>query len=215
MSLLECLISLAISLILITPVIQSSGRMIAKQMHYQKTQHLTNEADRAFELIGRAIRMAGYQNLEIVQKNTARKVNPQSIAIQKGRGYNRSDALVIRHGIAHPPSLGFDFDCVGNVLSPERTQNQLALQGFLVDRQAGVNKGVKVNGGSLICQYLDRHARIQNTTLMNGVNYLGIEEQASKTNSAGPRLLRVQLEMTDGHALTLTFERYFATRNAL
>ena len=215
MSLLECLISLAISLILITPVIQSSGRMIAKQMHYQKTQHLTNEADRAFELIGRAIRMSGYQNLEVVQKNTARKVNPQSIAIQKGRGYNRSDALVIRHGIAHSSSLGFDFDCLGNVLSPERTQNQLALQGFLVDRQAGVNKGVKVNGGSLICQYLDRHARIQNTTLMNGVNYLGIEEQASKTNSAGPRLLRVQLEMTDGHALTLTFERYFATRNAL
>ena len=215
MSLLECLISLAISLILITPVIQSSGRMIAKQMQYQKTQHLTNEADRAFELIGRAIRMSGYQNLEVVQKKTIRKVNPQSIAIQKGRGYNHSDALVIRHGIAHPPSLGFDFDCVGNVLSPERTQNQLALQGFLVDRQAGVNKGVKVNGGSLICQYLDRHARIQNTTLMNGVNYLGIEEQASKTNSAGPRLLRVQLEMTDGHALTLTFERYFATRNAL
>jgi len=66
-----------------------------------------------------------------------------------------------------------------------------------------------------MCQSLDRHARIQNTTLMNGVNYLGIEEQASKTNSAGPRLLRVQLEMTDGHALTLTFERYFATRNTL
>jgi len=215
MSLLECLISLAISLILITPVIQSSGRMIAKQMHYQKTQHLTNEADRAFELIGRAIRMAGYQNLEVVQKNTARKVNPQSIAIQKGRGYNRSDALVIRHGIAHSSSLGFDFDCLGNVLSPERTQNQLALQGFSLERQAGVNKGVKVNGGSLMCQSLDRHARIQSTTLMNGVNYLGIEEQASKTNSAGPRLLRVQLEMTDGHALTLTFERYFATRNAL
>ena len=76
MSLLECLISLAISLILITPVIQSSGRMIAKQMHYQKTQHLTNEADRAFELIGRAIRMSGYQNLEVVQKKTIRKVNP-------------------------------------------------------------------------------------------------------------------------------------------
>lgn len=215
MSLLECLISLAISLILITPVIQSSGRMIAKQMHYQKTQHLTNEADRAFELIGRAIRMAGYQNWEVDQNKAVRKVNPQSIAIQKGRGYNRSDALVIRHGIAHSSSLGFDFDCVGNVLSPERTQNQLALQGFLVDRQAGMSKGVKVNGGSLMCQSLDRHARIQNTTLMNGVNYLGIEEQASKTNSAGPRLLRVQLEMTDGHALTLTFERYFATRNAL
>ena len=66
-----------------------------------------------------------------------------------------------------------------------------------------------------MCQSLDRHARIQSTTLMNGVKYLGIEEQASKTNSAGPRLLRVKLEMTDGHALTLIFERYFATRNAL
>lgn len=213
MSLLECLISLAISLILITPVIQSSGRMVVKQAHYQKTQHLTNEADRAFELIGRSIRMAGYQNLVSAENKIRQKTEPQWIEIQKGRGYNRSDVLVIRHEIAHSPSLGVDFDCLGNTLSPERTKNQLALQGFLLERQAGIAKGVKVNDGSLMCQSLDRHARIQNTTLMNGVNYLSIEELGPKPNLAGPRLFKVQLEMTDGHVLNLTFERYFATRN--
>ena len=84
MSLLECLISLAISLILITPVIQSSGQMVVKQAHYQKTQHLTNEADRAFELIGRAIRMAGYQNWVSAENKIRQKTDPQWIEIQNG-----------------------------------------------------------------------------------------------------------------------------------
>jgi hypothetical protein len=72
-------------------------------------------------------------------------------------------------------SQGVDFDCIGNSLSKERTKNNLAQQGFLVDRQASAPKGVKVNGGSLICQSLDRQGRIQNTTLMNGIHHLSFE----------------------------------------
>jgi len=217
MSLLECLIGLAISLILITPVIQSSGVMVAKQVQYQKTKNLSSEADRAFELIGRAIRMAGYQNWESAQNKAKKKIDPQWIEIHKGRGYNRSDAIIVRHEIAHAPSSGVDFDCLGNALSQDRTKNDLALQGFLLERQANIPKGIKVNGGSLICQSLDRHARVQNTTLMNGVNYFSIEEQGldktSTPSPSGPRLFKVQLEMTDGQTLHLVFERYFSTRN--
>ena len=96
----------------------------------------------------------------------------------------------------------------------DRTKNHLALQGFLVDRQASIPKGVKVNGGSLICQSLDRQGRLQNTTLMNGVDKLLIEElDVAKGNEE--RLFKVGLEMTDGASLNLKFERTFRTRNLL
>ena len=78
-------------------------------------------------------------------------------------------------------------------------------------------KGAKVNGGSLMCQSLDRQGRIQNTTLMNGINLLTIEELHSpqvRTDS-GQRIYRVVLQMTDGHLLHLDMERSFSTRNLL
>jgi Tfp pilus assembly protein PilW len=37
---------------------------VIKQIEYEKSQALISEADRAFELMGRAIRMAGYRNLQ-------------------------------------------------------------------------------------------------------------------------------------------------------
>ena len=86
-----------------------------------------------------------------------------------------------------------------------------------MDRQAGFPKGKKVNGGSLICQSLDRQGRIQNTTLMNGVNGLLIEEVNSSEAPPikGQRLLKVKLQMTDGAKLNLDLERIFSTRNFL
>ena len=82
-----------------------------------------------------------------------------------------------------------------------------------MDRQAGIAKGTKVNGGSLICQSLDRQGRLQNTTLMNGVNYLAIEEIASSEKSLTQKLYKVSLQMTDGALLNLDLERTFGTRN--
>lgn len=184
---------------------------MAKQIQYEKTQALISEGDRALELIGRAIRMAGYSNVKTpTVKN--KKFNSQDfIQIQKKSGFRSSDSLTVKHGL----SDGIDFDCIGNVLSQDRTKNHLALQGFLVERQAGIPKGVKVNGGSLMCQSLDRQGRIQNTTLMNGVNLLSIEELYSQqgNTASSQRLYRVRLQMTDGRLLHIDMERSFATRN--
>ena len=179
-------------------------------MQYEKTQSLISEAERAMELIGRAIRMAGYRNVQSQQPRMAQTISNVVIDIQKKTGYQGSDSLVIRHEL----SSGIDFDCVGNVLSSERTKNHLALQGFLVERQAGILKGAKVNGGSLICQSLDRQGRIQNTTLMNGVNSLFIHELNTHSGS-GQRAFRVKLGMTDGVAIQREYERTFTTRNLL
>ena len=208
MNLLECLVGLALSLVLVAPLIKNSGEFIAKQIQYEKSQSLTAEADRAMELIGRAIRMAGYQNpnsaLTSVRKNIP---SIDYIQVQKNNGYRESDSLIVKH----QTSLGVDFDCIGNTLSKERTKNNLAQQGFLVDRQASVPKGTKVNGGSLICQSLDRQGRIQNTTLMNGIHHLSVEALPANTSKA----YKVKLEMTDGASIHQKFERTFTARNLL
>jgi hypothetical protein len=208
MNLLECLVGLALSLVLVAPLIKNSGEFIAKQIHSEKSQSLTAEADRALELIGRAIRMAGYQNANSALASTRKNSSSSNyIQIHKNSGYRGSDSLLVKHGI----SSGVDFDCIGNALSKERTKNNLAQQGFLVDRQASSVKGAKINGGSLICQSLDRQGRIQNTTLMNGIHHLSFEVLPA---SAG-RAFKVILEMTDGASIHQKFERTFATRNLL
>jgi hypothetical protein len=99
------------------------------------------------------------------------------------------------------------------MLNQERTKNGLAHQGFLVDRQSGIPKGVKANGGSLVCQSLDRQGRLQNTTLMNGVNYLVVEDVATTEKALTQKLYKVCLQMTDGALLNLNLERTFGTRN--
>ena len=191
--------------------------MVIKQIEYEKKQALISEADRAFELIGRAIRMVGYRNIhntQIRNQTSGHKTNATLLLeVNKKSGFRGSDALTIHHEL----SDGVDFDCVGNALTKDRTKNNLAMQGFFVDHQAGVPKGQKVNGGSLICQSLDRQGRIQNTTLMNGINGLFIEELAVAQAQfiKGQRLFKIKLQMTDGAKLNVDLERTFATRNLL
>jgi hypothetical protein len=206
MNLLECLIAIALSMLLLNPLLKTSADLVAKQIEYEKRQSLTAEAERAFELIGRAIRMAGYRNSNTTQKY---KQSEQWIQVHKKSGYRGSDSLTVQHEI----SAGIDFDCICNTLSKERSKQGLARQGFLVDRQAGIPKGVKVNGGSLICQSLDRQGHLQNTTLMNGVNYLRIEEIVTPEKSPTQKLYKVSLQMTDGAILNVDLERTFGTRN--
>ena len=206
MNLLECLIAIALSMLLLNPLLKTSADLVAKQIEYEKRQLLTAEAERAFELIGRAIRMAGYRNIDSTQQ---RKQKDQWILVQKKSGFRGSDSVMIQHEISNE----IDFDCIGNTLTKERTKSGLAHQGFFVDRQAGVAKGAKVNGGSLICQSLDRQGRLQNSTLMNGVNYLAIEEIVSSEKSPTQKLYQVSLQMTDGALLNLDLARTFGTRN--
>jgi hypothetical protein len=204
-------------MLLLNPLLSTSADVFAKQIEYEKTRALISEADRAFELIGRAIRMASYRNIKSPKKSKNSKSGKtdknQYLEIQKGTGYRRSDALFIRHEL----SDRVDFDCIGNALTQERTKNQLAFQGFIVDRQASLSKGTKGNGGSLICQSLDRQGRIQNTTLMNGIDSLFIEElQAPQDHTGrGQKQFEVTLLMTDGAHLKIAFKRTFATRNFL
>lgn len=193
-------------MLLLNPLLKTSADLVAKQIEYEKRQALTAEAERAFELIGRAIRIAGYRNIDSTQR---RKQKEQWIAVQKKSGFQGSDSVIIQHEI----STGIDFDCIGNVLTQERTKQGLALQGFIVDRQAGIAKGAKVNGGSLICQSLDRQGRLQKTTLMNGVNYLAVDEISTPDKSPAQKLYKVSLQMTDGALLNVALERTFGSRN--
>ena len=206
MNLLECLVAIALSLLLLNPLLKTSADLVAKQIEYEKRQLLTSEAERAFELIGRSIRMAGYRNIDSTQQ---RKQKDQWILVQKKSGFRGSDTVMIQHEISDE----IDFDCIGNALTKERTKSGLAHQGFFVDRQAGIAKGTKVNGGSLICQSLDRQGRLQNSTLMNGVNHLVIEEIVSSEKSPTQKLYQVRLQMTDGALLNLDLARTFGTRN--
>lgn len=206
MNLLECLVAIVLSLLLLNPLLKTITDLVAKQIEYEKRQLLTAEAERAFELIGRAIRMAGYRNIDSTQQ---RKQKDQWILVQKKSGFRGSDSVMIQHEISNE----IDFDCIGNTLTKERTKSGLAHQGFFVDRQAGVARGAKVNGGSLICQSLDRQGRLQNSTLMNGVNHLAIEEIVSLAKSPTQKLYQVRLQMTDGALLNLDLARTFGTRN--
>ncbi len=213
MNLLECLVAIALSLLLLNPLLKSSADLVAKQIQYEKTQALIAEADRAMTLIGRAIRMAGYRNISSSRDQNKHSSSAHLIEVRNKSGYRGSDSLIIRHEL----SGGIDFDCIGNALTKERTKNHFAYQGFLVDRQASLPKGVKANGGSLICQSLDRQGRLQNTTLMNGVNRLLIEEIGTQDslNTAKQQRFKVKLQMTDGALLNLDLERTFSTRNFL
>ena len=193
-------------MLLLNPLLKTSADLVSKQIEYEKRQSLISEAERAFELIGRALRMAGYRNTHSLQQ---RKKKDQWLEIQKKSGYQRSDSLIVQHEL----STGLDFDCIGNVLNQERTKHGLARQGFLVDRQAGIAKGSKANGGSLICQSLDRQGRLQNTTLMNGVNVLLVEELNIQDKATTQKLFKVSLLMTDGASLNIGLERTFSTRN--
>jgi type II secretory pathway component PulJ len=208
MNLLECLVGIALCILLLNPLLKTSADLLIKQIEYEKSQALASEAERALELMGRAIRMAGYQNMKSKQQRNNEKNKAPVLEIQKGTGYQRSDSLVTRHEL----SDGVDFDCIGNTLTSDRLKNNQALQGFFLDRQAGLPKGLKVNGGSLICQSLDRQGRLQNTTLANGVNAFSIDELKSQS-SGGQKAFRVRLEMTDGALIHREFERTFSTRN--
>jgi len=214
MSLLECLVGITLCALLLNPLLKASAELATKQIEYEKTQSLISEAERAFELMGRAIRIAGYQNIKTKNDSNKTDATKSFLQVNKKVGYRGSDSLSIQYEL----SDGVDFDCIGNILSKERTKKDLAFQGFIVERQAGIAKGAKVNGGSLICQSLDRQGRVQNTTLMNGINHLFVEDMSSSKRAVGigdraPRLYKISLQMTDGALINIDFERTFATRN--
>jgi hypothetical protein len=187
--------------------------MLVKQVQLEQFQLASAEADRGLELIGRAIRMAGYRNVKTIDSKSSKITKLEALEIQKGIGLNQSDALFIKHEISN----GIDFDCIGNALGKERTKNNLAHQGFLLERQAGLTKGGRIHGGSLMCQSLDREGRLQNTTLMNGVHSLMIKELDPGVKTIMPtansqKLFKVSIQMDTGKSIS-GFTRIYASRN--
>ena len=178
--------------------------MLIKQVQLEQFQLASAEADRALELIGRAIRMAGYQNVRPMDFRNPKNAKREALEIQKGVGLNRSDALFITHEISN----GIDFDCIGNILTKDRTKNNLAYQGFLLERQAGLAKGVKSKGGSLMCQSLDRQGRVQ--SLMIKETDPGVKSK--RTRSSPQKLMKVSIQMDTGKSI-LEFTRIYASRN--
>lgn len=200
--------------LLLSPLLKVSALLANKQLEYEKTQLLISDGERAFELMGRAIRMAGYRNIKSHHQYNKTDSAKWFIRLEKKVGYRGSDSLSVQYEL----SDDVDFDCIGNSLTKERTRKNLAFQGFVVDRQAGIPKGAKANGGSLICQSLDRQGRVQNTTLMNGVNHFLIEDITSSNGSVSKRpgeqrLYKLSLQMTDGGLLQVNMDRTFSTRN--
>jgi hypothetical protein len=193
---------------LVGGLLKNSSELLMKQIEYEKMQSLSADADRALILIGRAIRMAGYQNTEtIFQKKKVSTSRDRSLEIQKGVGFNGSDTLIVKYQLPD----GINLDCIGNVLGIDRTKNNLVHQGFLIKQDSSGAKNQHHRGGSLMCQSLDRQGRIQNSTLMSGVERLIIEEQSVPIGQ--PRLLTISLTMTNGFRIKRIFKRTFATRN--
>jgi type II secretory pathway component PulJ len=67
MSLLECLVGITLCALLLNPLLKVSAELATKQIEHEKTQSLISEAERAFELMGRVIQMAGYQNIKTLK----------------------------------------------------------------------------------------------------------------------------------------------------
>jgi len=106
MNLLECLIGIAISLTLLAPLIRNSGELIAKKIAYEKTQMLVQDADRALELIGRSIRVAGYQNQDsFLQDGKKNSSDAEFLKIQKSVGFRGSDSLLVKHQLSRGVDL--------------------------------------------------------------------------------------------------------------
>ena len=126
MNLLECLVGLALCLVLLNPLLKTSADLVAKHIQFEKTQALMTDGDRALELIGRAIRMAGYSHIQSPVTKSQRADTNRFIQIQKKTGYRGSDFLTVKHGL----SDGIDFDCIGNVITKDRTKHQLAIRAF-------------------------------------------------------------------------------------
>ena len=194
---------------LVGGLLKNSSELLIKQIQHEKMQSLSADADRALILIGRAIRMAGYQNTKtILQKKKVSRSRERSLEIQKGVGFGGSDSLIVKYQLPE----GINLDCIGNVLSFDRTKNTLVHQGFLVKQDSSKSKNQIYQGGSLMCQSLDRQGQIQNSTLMSGVERLTIQEQVAQQGQ--PRLFTISLTMADGLGVRRLFQRTFATRNA-
>ena len=69
---------MALCLMLVGPLLKVSGEMLVKQVQLEQSQLAAAQANRALELIGRAIRMAGYINVRTSDAKKSKTPKPQN-----------------------------------------------------------------------------------------------------------------------------------------
>jgi type II secretory pathway component PulJ len=97
MSLLECLVGITLCALLLNPLLKASAELATKQIESEKTQSLISEAERAFELMGRAIRIAGYQNIKTKNDSNKTDATKSFLQVNKKVGYRGSDSVIVQY----------------------------------------------------------------------------------------------------------------------
>lgn len=159
MTLLSCITALSLSLVLIYPPLKLFSDVLLKQEEIEQSLLLRQNIDRAMELLVRAIREAGYREDSISNQIA-------DIQIKKKSSYRGSDAIELTQDV--PKQLAYD--CMGNVLSKERTRHQKTYQHFYLERNR-----IDPRSAVLVCQSLDRQGRLHQAELLSHVQSLQID----------------------------------------
>jgi len=187
MTLLGCLVSIALTIAIIAPVMQSSAALVRKQTQLEKAWLVEQDAIRVLELMARAIRMAGYRKISSLADYRQHRTKIDYIGLEQGSGWNHSDLLWVKQESADSA----EGDCLGNRVeqvhhtkTQSRTKKGLRHQGFFVQKAAGDH------AGSLMCTSLDRQGRLQNTSLMNHIDSLHFKWVEHRTQQGQPHFAR-------------------------
>jgi hypothetical protein len=205
---------MSLGIAVITPVMQSSAVLVRKQTQVEKAWLVEHDAIRVLELMGRAIRMAGYRKIDSLgeYRQVQRMAKVDYIGLEHRTGWNHSDLLWVKH----EPTDSTEGDCLGNRAeqvnngkSQPRTKKGLRHQGFFVQKAVGDP------AGSLMCTSLDRQGRIQNTSLMNHIDSLHfkwVEHKAQQGQSLSAGRSGIQIVLKTA-LVEREFSRFVALRN--
>jgi hypothetical protein len=206
---------MGLGIAVIAPLLQSSSALVRKQTQLEKAWLVEHDAIRVFELMARAIRMAGYRKIGSLAefRQAQRMTKFDYIGLEHRSGWNYSDALWVKH----EPADSAEGDCLGNRVeqvahgkTQSRTKKGLRHQGFFVQKAVGDH------AGSLMCTSLDRQGRLQNTSLMKHIDSLQFKWVEHKTHqgrppSTGRSGIQIVLKTT---LVEREFSRFVALRNA-
>ncbi len=144
MTLLSCIAALTLGAVMIYPPLKLLNDVMLKHLEIEQDILLAQNINRAMELLARAIREAGYR----VSQNS---INEHDIQIKQDGLFKGSAAIALMQDL--PKHLAYD--CMGNVLSKERTRQQKTYQHFYLERSRN-----DLQSASLICQSLDRKGHL-------------------------------------------------------
>jgi type II secretory pathway component PulJ len=151
MTLLSCITALTLGAVMIYPPLKLLNDVMLKHLEIEQDILLAQNINRAMELLARAIREAGYR----ISQNS---INENDIQIKQDGLFKGSAAIELMQDL--PRHLAYD--CMGNVLSKERTRQQKTYQHFYLERSRN-----DPQSASLICQSLDRKGHLHQAELLN------------------------------------------------